>query len=51
MQAKRNGAKGDGKTSATRAIQRAIDACHQAGGGTVYFPPGDYRLGTLVLKS
>ena len=36
--------------SATRALQRAIDACHAKGGGTAYVPPGDYTTGTLELK-
>ena len=40
------GAAGDGKTSDTLAIQRAIDA-----GGEVYFPAGVYKTGTLYLKS
>lgn len=40
------GAKGDGITSDTAAIQRAIDA-----GGIVFFPPGCYRSGTLYLRS
>ena len=34
------GATGDGQTLDTAAIQAAIDACHQAGGGTVTFPAG-----------
>ena len=34
------GAVPDGATINTQAIQRAIDACHQAGGGTVTFPAG-----------
>ncbi len=46
-----SGAAGDGKTKDTRAIQAAIDACGQAGGGTVYFPAGDYLSGGLVLRS
>ena len=29
------GARADGKTLNTAAIQRAIDACHAAGGGRV----------------
>ena len=40
------GAKGDGATDDTAAIQAAINACVAAGGGTVYFPPCavSYRL-------
>ena len=45
------GAAGTGKTLDTRAIQRAIDACNAAGGGTVYLGPGDYLSGTIFLKS
>lgn len=36
------GAKGDGTTNDTAAIQAAIMACIAAGGGIVYFPPGIY---------
>src|SRR5688572_26840240 len=35
-----HGAVGDGATSDTAAINRAITACHAAGGGTVLFPAG-----------
>ena len=35
----------------TVAIQAAIDACHQAGGGMVRVPPGRFRTGALLLKS
>jgi polygalacturonase len=45
------GAKPDGKTLNTRAIQRAIDAVFQAGGGLVYAPPGNFLTGGLELKS
>lgn len=44
------GAAADGKTLATPVIQKAIDACSAAGGGTVYFPAGTYLTGTIVLK-
>jgi len=44
------GAAGDGVTLDTRAIQSAIDACTNLGGGTVYLPPGDYLTGTITLK-
>src|SRR5579871_1239336 len=45
------GAKGDGHASDGAAIQKAIDACTQAGGGMVWLPPGNYLTGTIVLKS
>ena len=44
------GAQGDGLALDTHALQSAIDACTQAGGGMVYVPAGDYITGTLVLK-
>ncbi len=44
------GARGDGVTMDTRAIQRAIDECHQAGGGEVYLHNGRFLSGTLYLK-
>src|SRR5690242_11424254 len=34
------GAKGDGKTIDSPAINKAIEAANAAGGGTVLFPPG-----------
>src|ERR1035438_1020295 len=47
---RRHGAKGDGISKDTAAIQTAIDACTAAGGGVVYLPPGRYLSGTVVLK-
>lgn len=45
------GAKGDGQTVDTKAIDAAIDAASQAGGGTVFFPAGTYLSFTIHLKS
>ena len=45
------GAKGDGTTLDTRAIQSAIDSAAVCGGETVVLPPGRYLSGTLVLKN
>lgn len=45
------GAKGDGKTLNTLAIQKTIDACTQAGGGMVRITQGTYISGTLFLKN
>jgi polygalacturonase len=36
---------------AQEAIQKAVDACAEGGGGTVLFPPGDYTSGTVHLRS
>jgi polygalacturonase len=44
------GVVGDRKKKDHEAVQQTIDTCHEAGGGTVYFPPGDYLTGTLLLK-
>ena len=44
------GAVGDGKTLDTASIQAAIEKASSEG-GTVYFPKGEYRTGTLFLKS
>jgi hypothetical protein len=44
------GAAGNATTLDTAAIQKTIDACSNAGGGTVYFSPGVYLSGTIFLK-
>jgi polygalacturonase len=45
------GARGDGVAKDTEAIQGAIHAAANQGGGTVFFGPGKYLSGTLVLRS
>jgi len=45
------GAKGDGETIDTSAIQTAIDTMSSLGGGTVFLPVGIYRVKNLQLKS
>lgn len=45
------GAVGDGKTLNTVAIQKAIDACAAAGGGTVLVPAGKFIFGPIILTS
>lgn len=45
------GVDGTGKTVNTVIIQRLIDSCSKAGGGVIYFPPGRYLTGTIILKS
>ncbi len=45
------GATGDGKTLDSPAINKAIDACAEAGGGTVLLPAGTYLSGSIRLKS
>jgi hypothetical protein len=45
------GAKGDGKTSDTKAIGKTIAACVKAGGGTVVVPAGKFVIGTIQLFS
>lgn len=36
---------------ATKAIARAIEACHKAGGGRVVIPAGEWTTGAIHLKS
>ncbi len=45
------GAKGDGKTVDSDAVNKAIDIASAKGGGTVYFPAGTYLCFSIRLKS
>ena len=45
-----HGATGTGENP-TDAIQAAVDACGADGGGVVHVPPGEYRTGTVMLRS
>lgn len=45
------GARADGRTLCTEAIQQAIDACHAAGGGRVHCGPGVFLTGSIELRS
>lgn len=46
------GAKSDGKTLNTKAVQTAIDSCARTGGGEVLIPAGGvYVTGTIFLKT
>lgn len=43
-----HGAEGDGVTDDYEAIQAAVDAVAEAGGGTVYFPSGEYICNSTI---
>jgi len=45
------GAKADGVTLNTKAIEDAIDACSKSGGGVVIIPEGLWLTGPLILKN
>ena len=51
LDVRRFGARGDGKTIDTTAINRAIAAAAARGGGTVHFPAGSYASYTIRLMS
>lgn len=45
------GAVADGKTDSSAVFAKAIEVCHQAGGGRVIVPAGEYLTGPIHLKS
>ncbi len=45
------GAKGDGVALDTAAVQKALDACGRAGGGTVKIPSGTYLCQPLTMRT
>jgi hypothetical protein len=45
------GVTGQRADDARPGIQRAVDACAEAGGGMVYLPPGEYTAGMIHLRS
>ncbi|PTQ92667.1 glycosyl hydrolase family 28 [Mucilaginibacter yixingensis] len=45
------GAKGDGNTKDTIALQQALDRCYVLGGGNVTFPAGNYLTGAIQIRS
>lgn len=45
------GAKGDGKHIDSDAVNRAIEAASECGGGVIFFPAGEYSCYSIRLKS
>lgn len=45
------GARGDGNTDDTAAIQTALDSAFNEGGGVVFLPPGTYNTSSLSIRS
>ncbi|HOM56249.1 MAG TPA: glycosyl hydrolase family 28-related protein, partial [Candidatus Latescibacteria bacterium] len=45
------GARSHAPETSTQAFQKAIDACAESGGGTVFVPPGEYVIGRVLLRS
>lgn len=43
------GAVGNSVKDDTTAIQRALNACHDAGGGTIFFPTGTYKITSQLI--
>lgn len=43
------GAAGDGKSNDAEAIQKAIDAVSNAGGGAVFFGAATYLIGSTIM--
>ena len=48
---KEMGAVADGSTDNTAAIQKALDRCGEAGGGTVLIPPGTLSHGRFIFAT
>ena len=40
----------DGRTLNTHKIQILVELLHKSGGGTIYFPSGNYLTGSLIIK-
>ena len=45
------GARNDTTQLSTQALQQAIDDCSKAGGGRVVVPTGQYKIGSIELRS
>lgn len=45
------GAVSDTTQLSTAAVQKAIDRCAAEGGGTVFVPAGNFKIGSIFLKS
>ena len=44
------GVVGDGVTNNTKKIAEVISKLEEIKGGTIYFPPGEYVTGPIILK-
>jgi polygalacturonase len=47
----REGVVPSSKELTTKGIQKIIDRLGEIGGGVLFFPPGEYRIGTIHLRS